>query len=779
MEVPFLWPAVGFMTGILLRCPWLASHEWQVGAGFCLGLRLLWILRGRRIFPLFLVIVFACLGNLFSNGDTLRPEDAVERQTARENRHVWLEGKVLTQPEIKWTGKKKNISFVLSAGQLSKRNPEGFERARVSGKVQVFLTQPPLPLPEGGDWVRIAGRLETPKAVLNPGGFDYGKYLAGQSIFCVLNGYGGKSLKILKKAHAWDFEQIIFGLQKVIAVKIENLFKGDSAILFKALILGTRRGLSAGVREDFFRTGTSHLLAISGLNISLVAGSLYLLGILGGLPQKMAALTAFVMMIFQVLIAGFGMPVARAGIMAGAGFWAIILNRERNSLNAFFLAFLMLLALGTRSLENVSFQLSFLSVFALMIFMGNSLSEWKWMDCFSGSLAVLAVTFPLSVIYFNSFAPVSVFANVAGIPLFDLALLTVLLALASPVPLISFWIARLAEFFLKTALAWIHLWGKMPGGYFHVQAPAPSKVIFYYGFILFITMVKVKKWVLPPKWAGGLAAGWIVSTVLFFWPLKTEGFRLTLFSAGRNEMAVLNFQGLRWLINTGRGEPSQQAEWIVTPYLRAQGIREISGVLLSDTACKHTGGLAALARQFHWRYLLFPNTASDEKGTGTNGNLYLSPFQKSEIEKHAMNSGGRVSMKGGGEIQVRDVVDGEMIFLVTGKGRRFLFLPAVNKKVMRSIDSQISELKAPDFLILPGFPSKGEAWAREIIRRLQPLRVSAPFLPETLQAFLDENNIPNFSLEKEGSLTVSFEMEEFKFWRGKPLQESGRAFAFH
>ncbi len=776
MEIPFFWPALGFTLGILLRCPWLAAHEVWVGAACCLGSILLWLSRGRKIFLLFLVFIFACLGNLFSNGDHLRPEDAVEKQAAQENRPVWLEGRVLSQPEKKQTGKKQNISFVLSAQRFSKRILQSkFESHRVSGKVQVFLMQPPAPWPEAGDFVRISGRLEIPKTVLNPGGFDYRKYLAGQDIFCVLNGYGGKSLKILKKRQASRFDQFIFKLQKIIAVKIDHLYQGDIAILFKALILGTRRGLSDGLKQDFYRTGTSHLLAISGLNISLVAGSLYLMGVLTGLPQKMAAFTAFIIMIFQVLIAGFGMPVARAGIMAGTGFWAIIFNREKDPRNAFCLAFLALLILDTRSLANVSFQLSFLSVFALMIFMGNYFSGWKWMDCFSGSFAVLAVTFPLTVIYFNSFAPVSIFANVAGIPLFDLALLTVLLALASPFPLFTPLIAGLAEFFLKAALAWIHLWGRLPCGYFHVPVPSSSKVIFYYGFVLFITLAKMKKWVLPPKWAGALAAGWIVSAALFCWPVKTEGFQLTLFSAGRNEMALLDFEGLQWLVNAGRGRSSGQAEWILLPYLRSRGIHQISGLLLSDTSRKHTGGLKTLTRQFTPDYLLYPDT-STEKGKGNIS--CLSPFRP-KIEKIALNPGARISMKKRGEIKIVDVVGNKMIFMVIYEGRRFLFLPAVNQKIIESMESQLKDLKGVDFLVLPAFSAREERLSREIIRKIEPLRVSAPFLSQELEEFLVENKIENFSLEEEGSLTVSLENREFKFWRGKQPQEPGRAFAFH
>lgn len=746
MEIPFFWPSLGFSLGILLHA-WIAVPERWCWAGFCSALLLLWLSRGRRIFLFFLVIAFACLGNLFSNADQQRPEDAVEKKAGLEDRPVWLEGRMMVHPEIKQNGKKQNVSFVLAARRFSKwdREKKRYENRRVSGKVQVFLIQPSSLLPEAGDWVRIYGRLEIPKPVLNPGGFDYRKYLAGQNIFCILSGYGKRSFKILRKNQASGIDAVIFWLQKRIAEKMDRLFQGDIAILFKALVLGTRRGLSPALREDFYRTGTSHLLAISGLNISLVAGSLYLMGILTGLPQKIAAFAAFVTTLFQVLIAGGGMPVARAGIMAGIGFWGVILNREKNSLNALFFAFFALLVLDTRSLGNISFQLSFLSVFALMVFMGNPMLQWRWLQWVSGSLAVLVMTFPLTVIYFHSFAPVGIFANIAGIPLFDLALLTVLMALASPFPVLSIIAGRVAEFFLKAALAWIHLWSQVPGGYFHVPAPAPGKAFFYYGFLLLLTLAKIRKWNLPLKWFAGLTAGWMVSAVLFFWPLKAGGFQLTLFSAGRNEIAALDFDGVRWLVNTGRNEPSRQAEWVVTPYFRARGVQKLAGILLSDTGRKHTGGLETLARQFQLEYVLFP---------GGNGKAPDFFARSLKIKRYGMNPGGRVSMKNGGEIQILDIVDGKMIFAVREKGKRFLFLPAVNKKMIESLKSGIKETGPVDLLVLPGFYFRNENLVREIAGILKPARVSAPFISPELREFFAENRIPVFCLEKEGSLTL-------------------------
>ena len=202
MEIPFFWPALGFALGILLR-PWLAAPEPALWAVFSLGIFFLWFSRGRRIFPVFLVLSFSCLGILFSKTDQARPENAVESFAVESHEKgknwIWLEGRALVHPEIKQNGRKQNVSFVVSARRFSKRKGSRFESHPVSGKVQVFLMQPPLPLPEAGDQVRIAGNLEFPKPVLNSGGFDYKKYLAGQNIFCVLNGYGGKSLKILSR----------------------------------------------------------------------------------------------------------------------------------------------------------------------------------------------------------------------------------------------------------------------------------------------------------------------------------------------------------------------------------------------------------------------------------------------------------------------------------------------------------------------------------------------------------------------------------------------------
>ena len=120
MQIPFLWPALGFALGTFLQNQF-PGHETGAWAVFASSLGLLWITRGRTIFPFLLILNFACLGNLFAYHSALRPANAVEK-SAGQNHRIYLEGLAATGPEIKQTGNKQNVSFVLSTEKVSQWN---------------------------------------------------------------------------------------------------------------------------------------------------------------------------------------------------------------------------------------------------------------------------------------------------------------------------------------------------------------------------------------------------------------------------------------------------------------------------------------------------------------------------------------------------------------------------------------------------------------------------------------------------------------------------------
>ncbi len=289
MTLPFFWLSLGTSAGILFARAY-PFFEHGVRGAFGFGILCLWFARGRKIFLPFLIFAAAVLGYLYASTQNARPSHAVENFASSpesgeafvRQRWITLKGLVETLPEIKKTGRKVNVSFVLSSKSLrnyGKENP-------ASGKVQVFMGQPQT-IPDVGDLVELRGILKKPLPKLNPGSFDYGYYLSQSGIYSIFTGYGKNCIQVQAKGQSHFLVRWISKLRKRIVAILDSRFPPDEAALFKAMILGLRKGISTDLRSEYFKTGTSHLLAISGLNVALVAGSIYLFVIAFGFNQNL------------------------------------------------------------------------------------------------------------------------------------------------------------------------------------------------------------------------------------------------------------------------------------------------------------------------------------------------------------------------------------------------------------------------------------------------------------------------------------------------------------
>lgn len=670
MTLPFCWLAISFTLGSLIShyLPQLAAFFFI--PGFFL-LPALVFLRGRKIFePLLLVLLFL-LGAGFGHFDRTKPTPGLEKivPTLAEERPVVLWGKVATEPEVKTKGRKVTASFVLESSKINRR--------KTDGRVQIFLFQPKV-FPEIGDEVRLWGKINAVPAALNPGQFNYRHYLKERDIGFILNVYGGGSMRLMREGPAWDFRRLLARTRKAIGARIETLFPEKDRVFIKALILGERKNMSPEWKNDFLKTGTSHLLAISGLNIALAVGSFYMLVIAVGIPQKPAALLAFFATIFQVFIAGLGIPVQRAGIMACFGFLALLLERERNGLNLFFLAFLVLLVLDTRSLFNISFQLSFLSLFFLILFAHYWKGRWPWLEALAGSAAVMAGTLPIVVYHFNTFAPISIFANLLAIPFFHLTLFMALIGLVlGGIPFLGTLPIFLSHFFLKLGLMWIHFCAQPQWGYYFLLKPPVFHMFLYYGALGLVFALK------RPKLRYAALGIWLLSFIFLFRPAHQPGFELTVFAAGSNELMHVQFaDGSHWLINAGRSKPSSQAEWIVAPYLRSKGIKKLKGILFTDYLKRHTAGFEMLQRNFAFEYAVGPFLYKGMQDLPTQRIIQ-------------MRKGNRILIPDGSVIEILDHYQGRFILGITHGDIRFVIFPYLRPGLMEKL------VRETDVIVLP------------------------------------------------------------------------------
>ncbi|UVI32050.1 ComEC/Rec2 family competence protein [Paenibacillus spongiae] len=276
-----------------------------------------------------------------------------------------------------------------------------------------------------GERVRVAGGLELPAAATNFGGFDYRRYLSGQRIHWLLKAKGLASVQTaagpsLSKASLLGR---IDAMRNALGSRMDDLYPGEQAGYMKGLVLGIREDLDPDRFRQFSQLGLTHILAISGLHVAVF---LYVLGGLLKLLRMTRERMLLVMIAavpFYVLLAGGSPSVIRAGIMAMLGLTAARLDKLKDGLHLLSAAALLMLLYDPYLLEDVGFQLSFIVTAGLIVGvppvrrrMPDS-KRWKALyDLAAVTIVAQAVSFPLTVYYFNQFHLLSLPANFALVP---------------------------------------------------------------------------------------------------------------------------------------------------------------------------------------------------------------------------------------------------------------------------------------------------------------------------------------------------------------------------
>ncbi|OQA55757.1 MAG: ComEC family competence protein [Candidatus Omnitrophica bacterium ADurb.Bin277] len=340
----------------------------------------------------------------------------------------------------------------------------------------------------------------------------------------------------------------------------------------------------------------------------MVAGSFYLFFILAGLRRSLAVILTMMVTAGYVVLSGAGIPVRRAGLMAVMVLGAVLLNRGTNSLNILGASFFLMLVQHPKDLWNIGFQLSYLSVFSLIVLLPLLPRHRILSLSIGGSLAVLAGTFPLVLYYFNVFSPVGVLANVVAIPAFDMALFLSFFSLPfSGIPLLGGLLTGISSLAVKTGLFWIERLARYRLGYWFFVKPGLRQLLGYYALLVALIALgpgrfPKKKWIV-----GGALCLFFLTGISMLKTDPAEGFRLTVLATGRDPVTHIRFSnGENWLVNTGRNFPSDQGERIVLPYLRKRGIKSLQGIILTDFYKKHTGGMFSILRNIPVREIVVP-----------------------------------------------------------------------------------------------------------------------------------------------------------------------------
>jgi len=284
-----------------------------------------------------------------------------------------------------------------------------------------------------GDILSITGKLETPPQSED---FSYKDYLARQGIYSVIN---YPSIELVDTDKGSKLLTRIYDLRSHLSQSLSQALPEPQASLAQGILLGLRGNIPYSLNQAFARTGTTHVLAISGINITIVIGMLLAAGIwLFGKRYSIYIWLALLIIWLYALLTGMNPPVVRGAIMGSLFLIAELLGRQRNALTALTFAAAIMVGIQPQVLWDASFQLSFLAM-AGLILISPYLQAWGHqgmpnaagkksaaaslgrfaVDSFAITLAALLATWPIIAYNFHLVSLVSLpatFFSVLALP---------------------------------------------------------------------------------------------------------------------------------------------------------------------------------------------------------------------------------------------------------------------------------------------------------------------------------------------------------------------------
>ena len=485
-----------------------------------------------------------------------------------------------------------------------------------------------------GDRIAFQGKLHRPRGSLNPGGFDYAAYVERQGIDRMTTMTGAQAVTLLDTETPiglWSVWNRIDHWRASIRAAALSTLNQPTRGLFLGMIIGERGYLDQELQDWFMVTGTVHLLSISGSHLGLVAivtfwlvrrlvlglPSVLLLSLSRTVtPSKIAILLAWPTVALYALLAGAELATMRSLVMITLAMIAMWLGYERHLGHAMAVALLMILLHDPRAIFDISFQLSFLSVLAMVRMItittrantdvvGGDSQRRDSLMCHAlkalwMSGAVTVATLPLVVLYFNQVPWMGIMTNLIAVPFTGIILVPLGLVVA-------LWTIMTGAESLLLGSAMEQLFGLMvlglqwcarfPGGEWHVAAPSiPTIVLFYVG--LLVTSLQAIPWRVRVASVG-------LTIVLIGWWLSPsvshadgDRWRVTFLDVGQGDSAVVELpDGQTVLIDGGsRYERFDMGKNVVAPFLWSRGIRHIDHVIGTHQQLDHVGGLIWVLR---------------------------------------------------------------------------------------------------------------------------------------------------------------------------------------
>lgn len=449
------------------------------------------------------------------------------------------------------------------------------------------------------------------------GGSEQPSYRRSEGIFLTASPRGEAA--IIDESMQWYDMPTVF--RNKLSGRIDELFPQDAAAFGKALLLGVRKDISYETNTAFKLSGISHIVAVSGLHVSILFGLVYLF------TAKKRALTfllGFPVLLIFAAVTGFTPSVTRACIMQGLMLLAMLAEREYDPPTALGFAALVMLIANPMVIVSISFQLSVGCMVGIFLFsekirqwivekikptktknLRNKLKHW-FATSISISLGASVVTTPLVAYHFGTVSLVSLLTNLIVVWMITYIFYGIMIACAlSFVNLllgkIAAWLVTLP---IRIVLGVAGALSKFPFAAVYTESVyIVIWLVFVYAMLIVFLALKKKQVAVfaclcTVSLCAALTASWIE-------PL-TDECRVTVLDVGQGQCVLLQGNGKTFMVDCGGSWDTSVAD-LAAETLLSQGIRELDGLIITHYDLDHAGGAPYLLSRISADTIYLPN----------------------------------------------------------------------------------------------------------------------------------------------------------------------------
>ncbi|MCG3184634.1 MAG: hypothetical protein ICCCNLDF_02762 [Planctomycetes bacterium] len=534
---------------------------------------------------------------------------------------------------------RQSVSFLLRVERLPDLGRDA------SGLLKVYA--PPETTVAINSRVSLLGRLRQPRRAGNPGELDSRARYLQRGISHTLTLKTPDQLVVLAEPSSWDPRNLAPWVHRKFHELVGSRMPRERAAILGATLLGERGNLTPAQRSIFVRSGTVHLLVVSGLHVGLLAASVLLvLRVLGVDPRwgwGVAGLTALA----YLFVTGVQPSVLRAVIMVVIYALGKVLLRRPDPLNVLGASALVALAISPGDVSELGFQLSYLAVLGILAVapalrlrrpLGDSARMTRrpaevardWLGAsLRISFAVGLCTWPLLAYTVHVVSPAMLVTNLLVGPLLTAMLGTALLlplAAISPMGAALAWVLSMLAGLLELIAG---VFANVPGGHLFLPAPPAWWLAGYYAALLL--MLAAPRLGLPRVLGAAAWLGWLcLLPVLSLAHSEQPGpARVTALDVGQGQCVVFEVAGGPCaVLDCGSTSMGGVGERVLAPYLWQRGRNHIDVLLISHADADHVNGLPQLFERFRVGRVFISEVFADD---ATGAELLAWLQQRAEV----------------------------------------------------------------------------------------------------------------------------------------------------